>query len=166
MSLPVDFDIRYSSHDDLTFLQKWFSDPIERLSFPFDTDNETDDVLKNWIGFSKYKAALTGTLSNEPCALGTLLLMPYRKVAHHASFYLIVAPEHRCKGIGTSMVKNLLHLAKTRFSLESVSIEIYEPSLLLPILTKLRFEIYARQENYIKIDGNGHSRILMEHFFA
>ena len=166
MTLPADFDIRYSTMDDHSVLQEWFKDPIERRPFPFETDAETEEAVKNWIGFSKYKATLTGTLADSPCAIGTLLLMPYRKVAHHASFYLIVAPQHRFKGIGTSMVGNLIHLAKTRFSLESISVEVYEPNGLLQILSKLRFELFARQENFIKIDGNPHARILMERFFV
>lgn len=165
MILPTDFDIRYTTMDDLNYLQKWFADPVERRPYLFETDSETDEVLKNWIGFSRFKASLSGTLGDTVCAMGTLLLMPYRKVAHHASFYLIVDPLHRRKGIGTSMVRNLLHLAKTRFSLESVSVEVYEPSLLLPILEKNRFELFARQENFIKIDGCGHARILLEHYF-
>ncbi len=57
-------------------------------------------------------------------------------------------------------------VAKSRFSLESISVEIYEPSPLLSILTKLRFELFARQENFIRIDGYPHARILMEHFFV
>jgi len=166
MTLPANYDIRYTTMDDLPVLQGWFADPIERRPFPFETDAEMEEVLKNWVGFSRYKAALTATLSDEPCAMGTLLLMPYRKVAHHASFYLIVSPQHRRKGIGTSMVRNLLHLAKSRFSLESVSVEVYEPNPLLSILTKLRFELFARQENFIHIDGHPHARVLMEHFFV
>jgi RimJ/RimL family protein N-acetyltransferase len=164
MTLPADFDIRYSTLEDLSFLQECFADPVERFPFPFETDAEMEDVLRNWIGFSKFKASLTGTLSNRPCAIGTLLLMPYRKVAHHGSFYLIVHPKHRRKGIGSSMVRNLLHLAKTRFSLESLTAEVYEPNPILSILEKQRFELFARQEDFIKIDGNGHARILMEHF--
>jgi putative acetyltransferase len=165
MTLPGNFDIRYSVSEDLSFLQGWFANPVERNPFPFETDIETEEVLKNWIGFARYKAGLTGILGEVPCAIGTLLLMPYRKVAHHGSFYLIVDPQHRRKGIGTSMVRNLLHLAKTRFNLESISVEIYDPNPILPILEKNRFELFARQENFVKIEGKSHARILMEHFF-
>lgn len=166
MALPSDFDIRYSVSEDHSVLQKWFADPQERRPFPFETDQEMEDVLKNWIGFTRYKAGLTGTLSGQPCAMGTLLLMPYRKVAHHASFYLIVDPLQRRKGIGNSMVRNLLHLAQTRFSLESVAVEIYEPNPILPLLEKLEFEIFARQENFVKIGGSSHARVCLERFFA
>jgi putative acetyltransferase len=158
------FDIRFSSVDDLSFLNKWFSDPNACHDYPFGLA-EQEEALKNWIGFSKFKASLTGMIGDVPCAIGTLYLMPYRKVAHHCSFYLIVDPQHRRKGIGTSMVRNLLHLAKTRFRLESVHVEIYEPSALLPIVEKLNFGLFARQENFVKINGCSRARLLLEHFF-
>jgi putative acetyltransferase len=165
MTLPENYDIRYSTLEDLPILQTWFQDLSERDPFPFETDAETEEVLKNWIGFSRFKAALTGMIGDIPCAMGTLLLMPYRKVAHHGSFYLIVHPQYRRRGIGTSMVRNLLHLAKSRFSLESISVEIYEPNPIVALLGKNRFEEFARQENFVKINGRGHARILMEYFY-
>jgi len=160
----IDHDIRYSELEDLPTLEKWFLDEATCDDFPFGYE-ERADALKNWIGFSRFKASLTGTIDGVPCAVGTLFLMPYKKVSHHCSFYLIVDPDHRRKGIGTSMVRNLLHLAKNRFRLESVHVEVYEPSKLLPLLLKLQFEPFARQENYLKIGGCGRARILLEHFF-
>lgn len=159
-----DFDIRYSVPEDIECLKSWLSLPGETDGFAFDLE-EMESALKNWIGFAKYKASLTGHFQGVPCAVGTLFLMPYLKVAHHCSFYLAVDPDKRRKGVGTSMVRNLLNLAKTRFRLESVHVEIFEPSPLLPILEKQNFEIFARQEDYVKIDGCGKARILLEHFF-
>lgn len=163
MEIPG-FDIRFSEIEDGPFLSSWFSYPDSCDPFPFDFD-EREDALRNWIGFSKFKASLTGTMNGVPCAVGTLFLMPYKKVAHHASFYLVVDPEHRKKGIGTSMVKNLLNLAKTRFRLESVHVEIYDPNPLISIVKKLNFELFAEQEHFVKMNGNFRSRILLEHFF-
>ncbi len=160
-----DFDIRFTVSEDLSFLERWLPNEEACDPFPFGLA-EKDDALKNWIGFSKFKASLTATMGETPCAVGTLFLMPYRKVAHHCSFYLIVDPEHRKKGIGASMVRNLLHLAKTRFRLESVHAELFEPSALQPILEKLGFQQFARQENFEKVEGLGRARILMEHFFS
>ncbi len=150
--------------EDLSYLQDWFQDPSACDDYPFNA-SEKEDSLKNWIGFSKFKASLTGMIDEVPCAIGTLFLMPYRKVAHHCSFYLMVDPKHRHKGVGTSMLKNLLHLAKTRFKLESIHVEIYEPSPLLPLLLKMGFKEFVRQENFVKIDGKPRARLLLEHFF-
>lgn len=163
--IPLEgYDIRYSEMEDLSFLQEWFSDSAACNDFPFGPA-EKDEAVRNWIGFSKFKASLTGVLNEVPCAIGTLFLMPYRKVAHHCSFYLIVDPKHRHKGIGTSMVRNLLNLAKNRFRLESVHVEIFEPSALKSILLKLDFEEFVRQENFVKIDDGTKARFLLGHFF-
>lgn len=163
MEIPG-YDIRFSELDDLAYLDEWFSLPNACDDYPFDFD-EKNDALKNWIGFAKFKASLTGTINKEPCAVGTLYLMPYLKVSHHCSFYLMVDPAHRGKGIGTSMILNLLHLSKTRFRHESVHVEIFEPSQMIQILEKLKFKPFARQENFMKINGQGRARILLEHFF-
>lgn len=165
MTFLSDFDIRYSEPGDLEVLTRWFSIEGACDDFPFG-DDEKEEALKNWIGFAKYKASLTGMLHNVPCAVATLYLMPYKKVAHHASFYLIVDPEHRRKGVGLSMLRNILHLAKHRFHLESVHGELYEPSLMYPLLKKMGFEVFARQENFVHINGCSRSRVLMEHFFS
>ncbi|MBS0626388.1 MAG: GNAT family N-acetyltransferase [Verrucomicrobia bacterium] len=159
-----DFDIRFTTMEDYEPLHRWFSEPGATDDFAFD-EKEMESALKNWIGFCKYKASLTGMIRDVPCAVGTLFLMPYLKVAHHCSFYLMVDPQHRNKGIGTSMVRNLLHLAKTRFRLESVHVEVFEPSPLLPLLEKQKFEMFARQEDYVKMNGERKARILLEHFF-
>jgi putative acetyltransferase len=158
------FDIRFTTPEDLAYLREWFSDDALCNDYPFNP-SEKEEALKNWIGFSKFKASLTGMMNDVPCAIGTLFLMPYRKVAHHSSFYLIVDPKERSKGIGTSMVRNLLHLAKTRFKLESLHAEVYDTSKLIPILEKLNFERFAKQDNFVKIGGKAHARLLYEHFF-
>ena len=163
--IPIpDFDIRYTTPEDLPFLQEWFEDPSACDDYPFN-EAEKGEALKNWIGFAKYKASLTAVIGEHPCAIGTLFLMPYRKVAHHCSFYLMVDPKHRRKGIGTSMVRNLLNLAKTRFRLESVHVEIYEPSALTPILLKEGFELSVRQENFVHSNERQRARLLLEHYF-
>ena len=164
MTFLSSFDIRYSELEDLSLLEAWFSDPSSCNEYPFSFE-ERGDALKNWIGFSRFRASLTGTLENKPCAIATLFLMPYKKVMHHCGFYLIVDPAHRRKGIGISMLRNILNLAKTRFSCEAVHAEIFEGTHLRPLLEKLDFQVFAVQENYLKLDGCSRARILLEHFF-
>jgi RimJ/RimL family protein N-acetyltransferase len=160
------FDIRFSELDDLAYLNTWFSFPNACDDFPFN-EQEKEDALKNWIGFSKFKASLTGTLNDVPCAVGTLFLMPYKKVAHQCSFYLIVDPDHRRKGFGTSMVRNLIHLAKTRFKLEGINAELFLPCHLEIILDRLDFKTFAKQDDFVKLDQTHYRpRLLMEYFFV
>lgn len=164
MTQQLDFDIRYSTMEDLDYLKKWLEKKEEVENFPFN-DQEKGVALKNWIGFSKYKASLTAVVDGVPSAVGTLFLMPYRKVAHHCSFYLIVDPKYRLRGIGTSMVKNLLHLAKTQFRLENVHVEVFSGTKLIPILQKEGFKEIVRQDNFMKVGGKSKARLIWEHSF-
>ena len=157
-----EFDIRFSEFDDMAYLSSWLSYPGGCDPFPF-TMEEKDDALRNWMGFAKYKSSLTGLIKGVPCAVGTLFLMPYLKVSHQCSFYLVVDPEHRRKGVGTAMMRNLLHLAKSRFHLDSVYAELFLPSPLETVLEKLQFRVLAKQDDFAKISPEESlPRLLME----
>jgi putative acetyltransferase len=153
------FDIRYSEETDLPYLKEWFETPESCSEFPFGEEVK-NEALTNWLGFSRYRASLTATIEGVPCGIGTLFLMPYRKVAHHCSFYLMVAPAHRRKGIGAALVRNLVHLSKQRFRLEAIHVEIFEPNSLEKILERLGFTRYARQENYVHEHGKQRARLV------
>jgi RimJ/RimL family protein N-acetyltransferase len=160
------FNIRYSHLSDEKYLKKWLELKECERWFPMSGKNENDISAKNWIGFSKYKASLTATLFSNPCAIGTLFLMPYKKVSHQTMFYIIVDPKHWRKGIGSSLLKNLVNLAKNYFHLESINCEVFEGCSLIPLLKKSNFEQFAYQEKYVKTDNNNYlSRILFEHYF-
>ncbi len=90
------FDIRYTIAFDESYLRSWLSFPGISQFFPMDTFKQTDDAVKCWIAYSKYRASLTATLDGVPCGIATLFLMPYRKVAHHCIFKIIVDPLHQC----------------------------------------------------------------------
>ncbi len=156
------FDIRYSELSDESFLDSWLSDSQTMQWFPCSNEEEKKQMVKNWIGFSKFKGSLTGIVDNEPVAIGTLFFMPYRKVAHHCLFYLVVKKEMRRKGIGDSMVKNLLHLAKNYFRLEIMNAEIYGDCPIIPLLEKHKFNCFAKQPRYVKSEEGYLPRLLFE----
>jgi RimJ/RimL family protein N-acetyltransferase len=161
MSLP-DFDIRYTYITDSIYLRKWLSSQKDLHWFPFSEGKEVEEAVASWMAFSRYGASLTATIDKTPCAMGTLFLMPYQKVRHQCIFKLIVDPPHRRRGIGTSLVKNLKHLAKTYFHLELIHIEVFEGNPLIPILHHCGFTEFARQERFVKEEGRYLTRILLE----
>ena len=163
--MSFEFDIRFSDAlKDGPTLDKWLTGSKDLKWYPVKTKDEVKSMSSNWIGFSKYKASLTATHKNQAVGIGTLYLMPYKKVSHHAMFYIIVGKSYRRKGVGSSLVKNLKNLAKTRFKLESIHCEVFEGCPLIPILEKEGFETFAEQEGFSK-DGNEYlSRKLMESF--
>ena len=156
-----EYDIRYSEPDDLKFLQSWLSGPEALWNFPA-TDAREMEIMSNfWIGFSRFKSSLTATYGKTPCGIATLFLMPYKKVAHHALFYMIVDPAFRHQGVGESLIKNIKHLAKTRFRLEILQIEIWEDNLpMVHLLERHGFSVMMKQKGYVKENSLYRARII------
>ena len=160
----TNFDIRYTNLLDSPYLREWLYSPGMLHWFPMSDEKELEDAARIWIGFSRFSASLTATANNIPCGIGTLFLMPYRKVAHHCLFKLIVDPKFQRKGVGTSLLKNLKHLAKNYFKLELMHTEMFEGNPLIGLLKKYDFHEYAKQEKYGKEGDQYFARILMESY--
>src|ERR1700722_8505672 len=159
-----ELDIRYTYVTDTPYLRDWLHNPEVQTWFPVSEEKEIEDAIQCWMGFSRYSSSLTATLSGVPCGIGTLFLMPYRKVAHHCIFKLVVDPKHQHKGIGTSLLKNLKHLAKNYFHLDLIHIEVFEGNPFIHLLKKFDFHEFARQERFIKDKEGYKARILFECF--
>jgi putative acetyltransferase len=161
----ADYDIRYTVPEDEKYLLEWLMDPETSRFFPMSEESEIRESVRNWMGYSRYRASLTATWKKEPCGIGTLFLMPYQKVSHHCMFYIVVKKSARRQGIGTSLIKNLGHLASRHFKLESLHSEVFDGCPLLTILQRSGFEKFAYQERYVK-EKNGKyvARQLLEKF--
>ncbi len=160
-----ELDIRYSEISDGEHLLKWMQDKEVAKCFPPSTEKEMNDFVNNWIGFSRYKVSLTAVLDKEVCGIGTLFLMPYKKVSHQCVLYMVVDPLKTGRGIGTDLLKNMLNLAENYFKFEFITAEVFEGSPIIKLLEKFKFERYAVQEKYVKMDGLYNSRILYQLFF-
>ena len=161
---PVGLDVRYSVLADAPYLKEWLVHPEIQRWFPVSEEKEIEDAVQCWIGFSRFSSSLTATLDGTVCGIGTLFLMPYRKVAHHCLFKIVVDPRHQQKGIGGSLLKNLKHLAKNYFRLELMHIEVFEGNPIIRLLHKYGFHEFARQEKFVKNQSAYCARILYESY--
>ncbi|MEX0962125.1 MAG: GNAT family N-acetyltransferase [Simkaniaceae bacterium] len=157
-----EFDIRYSKLQDEAKLSQWLEDPATLRWFPQSSMEELAPMVRNWVGFSRFRASLTATYKEEVIGIATLFLMPYRKVAHMAMPYFVVDPKFRRKQVGHSLIKNIKHLAKTRFNLESLFLDLYEGCPAIEFLLKQGFTIVAEQDNFVHLDGKEYKRAIME----
>lgn len=164
MNKQDEADIRYTYLTDAPYLRDWLMKKEVQQWFPVSQDKEIDDAAQCWVGFSRYNSSLTSTIDNVPCGMGTLFLMPYKKVAHHCLFKLVVDPKHQRRGIGSGLLKNLKHLAKHHFRLELMHIEVFEGNPFVHLLEVFDFHEFARQEKFVK-DGDRYlSRILYQSY--
>ena len=158
----AEYDIRFSRLLDKTVLKEWVSHPEVLRWFPMEGEKEIEMMVRNWAGFSRYRSSLTATYDHKPIGMATLFLMPYQKVAHLAMLNIVVAPHMQRKGVGMSLVRNIVHLAKNQFKLKSVHIELVEGCPLIPLLKKQNFTRVFRQEDYFEVNGVKRAREVWE----
>lgn len=156
------YTIRYTESDDLSFVRSWLLTPGVTHAFPVESEKEVEDFLKIYEGYLKYKCFLTAVYQDKVVGVAGLFLMPYRKVSHFAMGQIIVHPLMTGKGIGSSLIKNLVHLAKNYFRLETVQFEILGNSLLKRILLKQGFKEVFSQEDFAKEGRQMISRTMLE----
>ena len=157
-----DYEICYSQPDDAPFLKGWIQDPNMLQWYPASSEQDIEFFVRNWIGFSRYQASLTALYKGQPIGIATLFLMPYLKVAHTSMTYMLVDPAYQRRGVGSSLLKNIVHHAKARFRLEFTYLEVYEGSPILPLLNKSDFYEVFRQENFVRQGELSRARIIME----
>lgn len=157
------YDIRYSDLSDEASLLEWMKDDEIRKWYPPSTFQDCLMWVKNWIGFSRFRASLTATYESNPIGIATIFLMPYVKVAHQCMMYMCVKPEFQRKKVGFSLLKNICHLATTRFQLEFMHIEVFEGCPIIPLVQKYDFYEVFRQNEFVLFDDEGYkARIVLE----
>lgn len=156
-------DIRYTEAGDAPFLKNWLTDPSNARWFPMDDPVEIDDAVNRWVGFYRYLCSLTATLNGKPCGMATLYLQPYLKLAHQCEFGIIVDPELRNHGIGSDLMRNIIHLAKDKFKIELLHLQVYSNNPAIALYEKFGFKPFGEQKGWIKErDGSYVGRLFME----
>lgn len=153
------YEIRFSVLQDREYMDSWISEESRKF-FPFSTDEEQKNFLDNWIGFSKYRSSVTALIKGTPCAIATLYLMPYRKISHSAIIWMLISPQEHNSELGSIMLRNVIHLAKTYFVMNHVNVEVFENSPIIPMIKSFEFELIIRHKKYARIDGEYFDRLI------
>ncbi len=158
----IEIDIRYTRILDISYVRGWLQDPKVLYWFSMTSSEEIEQALSCWMSFYRYNASLTAVVNRVPCGIATLFLPPYKKVNHHCLFKICVDPNYQRQGVGTALIKNIKHLAKTEFHFESIYTEVFEGNPLIKLVEKFDFKEFVSQENYVKSKGRYLARLLME----
>ena len=161
-SKASEIELRYTIAEDAEPLRIWLDEPDILRAFPMADPLEVDDSVKHWISFSKYKSSLTALSDGKPCGLATLCLMPYRKLAHQCLVSIIVAKDFRNKGVGTLLMNNIIHHAKTHFRIEVLYLEVYEGNPAISLYRRFGFKEVGNQKCFMKEDDEYIGKIIME----
>jgi RimJ/RimL family protein N-acetyltransferase len=162
--IPLGVEIRYTEPGDAASLKAWLVHPSVKHWFPMVDEMEIDDAVMRWIAFYRYQCSLTVTKDGVPCGLATLYLQPYRKLAHQCEFGIIVGTDYRNMGIGTYLMNNILHLAKEKFKIELIHLQVYAENPAMNLYKRFGFKEFGRQERWIKEEDRFVGRVFMERF--
>ncbi len=155
--------IRFAQDGDQELLVQWLLQPNILQWFPLNDLREIEDAARIWMSYSSQKGVLTALWNGEPCGIATLYLHPFRKLAHQALFAIIVDEAFRGKGVGKRLLLDLEKLAKERFSIELLHLEVYDGNPAVRLYERLGFVQYGHQKRFIKEpDGRYLGKIMMQ----
>lgn len=149
------------SHED-EYLKKWLHEPNILRWYPMTDDREIDDAVRFWISFVASDACLTAEWNGVPCGMANLYVSPYKKLAHQCLFSIIVSENYRNKGVGRALVEGLMKLAKEKFHVELLHLEVYDGNPAIHLYQRMGFIEYGRQHRFIKETGVYTDKILMQ----
>lgn len=160
--IPPGLEVRYTQPEDAKYLKAWLLEPNAMRWFPMEDEVEIDDAVMRWIAFYRYKCSLTIMKDGVPCGIATLYLQPYRKLAHQCEFGIIVGAGYRNMGIGSYLMSSIMHLAKEKFKIELLHLQVYADNPAMNLYRRFGFTEFGRQNSWIK-ERNGYcGRIFME----
>ncbi len=160
--LQGELEVRYTEQEDAKYLKKWLMDRSVIQSFPMLDEMEVDDATLRWVAFCRFKCSLTVTLHGIPCGIATLYLQPYRRLAHQCEFGIIVDDKYRNRGIGAHLMNALLHLAKEKFKIELIHLQVQADNPAISLYKRFGFKEFGRQEHWLKDGEQYATRVFME----
>ncbi len=157
-----EISIRFMAEADAEYLTKWLLQPNVLQYFPMYDLREVEDSVKNWISYSKIQSGLTAEWNGEPCGCANLNIMPYKKLAHQCLLSIVVDEKYRNKGVGTALIEDLMKLAKEKFHIELLHLEVYEHNPAIRLYQRLGFKEYGIQRHFIKEQDKYVGKIYMQ----
>ncbi len=156
--------IRLTHADDALPLSQWLSKSDILRWFPMYDVREIEDAVRIWISYSRLHAGLTAEWEGVPCGLANLYIQPFKKLAHTCLFSIIVKEDMRGKGIGKALIDELAKVAKEKFHIEILHLEVYEGNPAKKLYERLGFKEFGFQPKFIKEGDHYIGKIFMEKY--
>ena len=157
-----EISVRLGEESDQKFLEGWLSQKGVLQWFPLSDAREIEDAARIWVSYSKQGAVLVASWDGVPCGIANLYLQPFKKLSHQCLFAIIVDDDHRGKGVGTYLLTKLIEMAKEKFAIELLHLEVYEGNPAIGLYQRFGFSEYGKQRHFIKDAGTYTSKIFMQ----
>lgn len=161
MSKP-DLTIAPSQSDEGKYIKEWLNDPVIIRWFPLHDEREIDDTIRIWESFQKMGASLSAYIEGKVVGITQLYLQAFEKLAHQCLFWILVHPDFRGKGIGGKLLDELEILAKEKFGIKILHLEVYESNPAIHLYERKGFVRYGLHKHFIKEPTEYIDKIMME----
>ncbi len=160
MTSPI--TIRPSRKHEDEYLKKWLHEPGATKWFPMENDREIDDAVKHWMSYIDVEACFTAEYNLMICGMANLYIPIYKKLAHQCLLSIIVGEAYRGKGVGKALMSHLEEVARKKFQIEFLHLEVYDGNPAKHLYEKMGYTMYGRWQKFIKEDEGYADKILME----
>jgi putative acetyltransferase len=151
-----------SKEEDKKYLIDWLNDPEVLQWFPMCNMREIEDAANIWMNYIKQNAVWTAYKNGIPCGVANLYIQNFPKLSHQCLFAIIVNKEFRGQGVGTQLILELQKMAKEKFKIEMLHLEVYKGNPAKRLYDRLGFIEYGVHKNFLKnLDGTYNDKIMM-----
>jgi putative acetyltransferase len=145
-----EINIRLATPDDEKYLIEWLKDDDVLKWFPMCNEREILDATRVWISYTKYNSVIMAEINGHPCGIANLYIQSSQKLKHQCLFAIIVDKQYRQMGVGTKLIKELIKMAKEKFNIEILHLEVYDGNPAMALYEKLGFKIYGFHKRFLK----------------
>ena len=148
---------------DGALLTQWLDEEGVLDGFPMEDAREVKDAVDYWMQFCALGSSITALIGDKVCGVANLYLRGVEKISHHCLFVIVVDKAYRGRGIGKALIEQLEELAKTKFGIKKLFLEIYEGNRAINLYRRLGFKEVGVQESFlIDRQGKHFNKIVME----
>lgn len=159
-----DLKIRLSVPEDGELFKRSLQSPDVLRFFPMYDLREIEDSARIWEIYCQKGASVTAVVGGVECGIAFLNLQVYKKFAHQCLITIIVDEGFRNQGVGTALLQELFKLAKEKFHLEMVHLEVYATNPAINLYKRVGFTEFGLQKHFIKENGKYIGKTLMEKY--
>lgn len=160
--ISADLKVRLTTLEDAQHLNTWLLEPDILRWYPMFDAKEVEDAVRIWTGYSRIGSGLTVEYKQEPCGMANLYIQPYKKLSHTCLFSIIVKNEMRGKGVGKFLIEQLMKLAKEKFKIEILHLEVYEGNPAIHLYERCGFNRFGCHTHFIKDNGQYIPKVFMQ----
>ena len=149
--------------EDLECYKKWLLQPGVLEGFPMSNKREIEDAVGLWYQYLAKGASITALYKQKPVGAANLYVQDVEKLKHQALFVILVDEQYRGQGVGTLLLKEVQKIAKNKYGIEVLHLEVYDKNPAIALYKRVGFKEYGHHPDALKdIQGKYYGKILMQ----